>query len=217
MAKKSVGITDLTRLVTWLDGYSVMSPVDPLQLRKIANRYPNDQDVSGAWKDVESDIWDIARIPSTSPEITRTSKIVGFLKQLLMFIGLIILAIYLVGSSLKAFSFLGKYEALTFAVIFFLAYLLGFGFYFYLDRRLTRMVAVWYNKHSSDISKQRKHVKQVNQRLIDKVAAEIRAKRADPEKYKFTLMQKDYNNIVVRKEKSNSTFVVTVKGTKRED
>jgi hypothetical protein len=128
MAKKSVSITDLTRLVTWLDGYSVMSPVDPLQLRKIANRYPNDQDVSGAWKDVEGDIWDIARIPSTSPEITRTSKIVGFLKQLLMFIGLIILAVYLVGTSLKAFSFLGRYEALTFAVIFFLAYLFGFGF-----------------------------------------------------------------------------------------
>jgi hypothetical protein len=60
-------------------------------------------------------------------------------------------------------------------------------------------------------------VKQVNQRLIDRIAAEIRAKRADPEKYKFTLMQKDYNNIVVRKEQNSSTFVVTVKGTKREE
>jgi hypothetical protein len=214
---KPVSINDLTKLVTWLDGYSAMSPVDPLRLRKIANKYPDDQDIVSVWKGIEGDVWDIARIPSTSPEITRLSKILGVLKQVLMFIGLIVFSIYVIGSGSGAFAFLGRYGALVFAIIFVVAYFLGFGSYFYLDRKLTRLVASCYDKHASDISKQRKHVKQINQRLIDKIAAEIRARRVDPEKYSFTLLQKDYNNIVVQKEQGDSTFVVTIKGSKRSD
>lgn len=216
MAKtKSVSISDLAKLVTGLDAYSVMSPIDPLRLRKIANKYSTDQDIESAWKEIESDVWDIARVPSTSPEITRLSKILGILKQFLMFIGLIVFTIYIIGTGLGTLDFLGRDGALVFAVIFVVAYLLGFGSYFYLDRKLTRMVTSWYNKHASEISKQRKHVKQVNQRLIDKIAAEIRAKKADPQKYKFTLMQKDYSNIAVQKEQSDSVFVVTIKGSKK--
>ena len=194
-----------------------MSPVDPLRLRKIASRYPDDQDIATAWKEIEHDVWDIARIPSTSPEITRLSKILGVLKQVLMFVGLIVFTIYIIGSGLGTLDFLGRYGALVFAIIFIMAYLLGFGSYFYLDRKLTRLVTDCYNKHANEISKQRKHVKQVNQRLIDKIAAEIRARRADPEKYKFSLMQKDYSNIVVQKEQGDSIFVVTIKGSKKTD
>ena len=194
-----------------------MSPVDPLRLRKIASRYHDDQDIGTAWKEIESDVWDIARIPSTSPEITRLSKILGVLKQVLMFVGLIVFTIYIIGSGLGTLSFLGRYGALVFAIIFILAYLLGFGSYFYLDRKLTRLVTNCYKKHANEISKQRKHVKQVNQRLIDKIAAEIRARRADPEKYRFSLMQKDYSNIVVQKEQGDSIFVVNIKGSKKID
>ena len=214
---KSINLNDLTKLATWLDGYSVMSPVDPLRLRKIANRYRDDQDIGTAWKEIESDVWDIARIPSTSPEITRLSKILGVLKQVLMFVGLIVFTIYIIGSGLGTLNFLGRYGALVFAIIFILAYLLGFGSYFYLDRKLTRLVTNCYKKHANEISKQRKHVKQVNQRLIDKIAAEIRSRRADPEKYRFSLMQKDYSNIVVQKEQGDSVFVVSIKGSKKID
>jgi hypothetical protein len=212
---KSINLRDLSKLVTWLDGYSVMSPVDPLRLRKVANRYSGDQDIATAWKEIEGDVWDIARIPSTSPEITRLSKILGVLKQLLMFVGLIVFTIYIIGSGLGTLDFLGRYGALVFAIIFIMVYLLSFGSYFYLDRKLTRLVTSCYNKHASEISKQRKRVKQVNQRLIDKIAAETRARRIDPERFRFTLMQKDYGNIVVQKEQSDSMFVVTIKGSKK--
>jgi hypothetical protein len=212
---KPVNLGDLTRLVTWLDGYSVMSPVDPVRLRRIATKYPDDQDIASAWKDIERDVWDIARVPSSSPEITRLSKILGVFKQVLLFLGLIVFTIYLIGSGVGALKFLGKYGALIFVVIFVLAYVLGFGYYFYLDRRLNRLVTSCYSKHAGEISKQRKHVKQVTQRLIDKIAAEIRAKRTDPEKYRFTLMQKDYSNIVLQKEQSDSVYIVTVKGSKK--
>ncbi len=214
---KSVSLGDLSKLVMWLDAYSAMSPVDPLRLRKIASKYPDDHDITTAWKEVESDVWDIARIPSMSPEINRLSKILGVLKQVLMFIGLIVFTIYIIGSALGALDSLGKYGAFVFAIIFIAAYMAGFGSYFYLDRKLNRMVIACYNEHSGEISKQRKHVKQVNQRLIDRMAAEIRLRRASPQKYKFTLLQKDYSNIIVEKEQSDSTFVVTIKGGRRVD
>ena len=218
MAKpKSVRLADLTKLVTWLDGYSVMSPVDPLRLRRTAKRYHDDHDIATAWKEIEGDVWEIARIPSTSPEITRLSKILGILKQVLMFVGLIVFTIYIIGSGLGIMNFLGRYGALVFAIIFIAAYVAGFGSYFYLDRKLNRLVADCYAKHANEIAKQRKRIKQVNQRLIDKIAAEVWARRADPEKFRFTIMQKDYSNIIVQKEQANSTFIVSIKGSKKLD
>ena len=109
-------------------------------------------------------------------------------------------------------NFLGRFGALVFAIIFVVAYVVGFGSYFYLDRKLSRLVTNCYSKHANEIPKQRRHIKQVNQRLIDKIAAEIRARRVDPEKYRFTLMQKDYGNIVVQKEQDDSVYRRDSKG-----
>jgi hypothetical protein len=214
---KSVSLGDLTKLVTWLDAYSAMSPVDPTRLRRIAKKYEDDHDISTAWKEIESDVWDIARVPSSSKAITRLSRMVGILKQVLMFVGLIVFTVYIIGSGVGALDFLGRYGTLIFALIFVLAYLVGFASYFHLDRKLSRLVTNCYNQHAGEISKQRKHVKLVNQRLIDKLAAEIRAKRQDPAKHTFSLMQKDYSNIVVQKEQGNSQYVVSIKGAKRND
>ena len=214
---KSVNLGDLARLVTWLDAYSAMSPIDPLRLRKTANRYESDRDITTAWKEVEKDVWDIAKVPSSSPEITRLSKFVGILKQALMFVGLIVFTIYIIGSGIGALNSLGQYGALVFVIIFLLAYGVGFGLYFYLDRKLTALVTRCYNQHASQISRQRKHIKQVNQRLIDNLASEIRAKRADPSKHTFSLMQKDYSNIIVQKERGDSQFLVSIKGAKKSE
>ena len=111
MSKKAkarhVNLADITRLVTGLDAYSAMSPVDPLRLRKIANKYESDKDINSSCKEVESDVWEIARIPSSSKEITRLSRIVGILKQVLMFIGLIVFTVYIIGSGLGLLGSLG--------------------------------------------------------------------------------------------------------------
>ncbi len=203
------------KLLTWLDAYSAMSPVDPLRIKRMAGKYSEDHDISAAWKEIEADIWDIARVPSSSTQITRLSRILGVLKQFLLFAGLVVFTAYIIGSGLGTLNFLGRYTIVFFAIVFIAVYLIGFGAYFYLDRRLTALVNGYYNKHSNEISKQRKHIKQVNQRLIDKLAAEIRANRVDPEKYRFLLLQKDYSNIVVQKEQANYGYVVTIKGSKR--
>lgn len=212
---KSVKLGDLMKLLTWLDAYSAMSPVDPLRVKRIAGKYSEDHDISTAWKEIENDVWDIARIPSSSTQITKLSKILGILKQVLLFAGLIVFTTYIIGSGLGVLNFLGRYTAVLFTIIFIVVYLVGFGTYFRLDRRLTALVNDYYSKRASEISKQRKHIKQVNQRLIDKLAAEIRANRADPEKYRFSLLQKDYSNIVVQKEQANHGYVVTIKGSRR--
>lgn len=203
------------KLLTWLDAYSAMSPIDPMRIKRVAGKFSEDHDISAAWKEIETDVWDIARVPSSSAQITKLSKILGVLKQFLLFAGLIVFTSYIIGSGLGALNLLGRYTIVFFAIVFIAVYLIGFGAYFYLDRRLTALVNDYYNKHGSEISKQRKHIKQVNQRLIDKLAAEIRANRADPEKYRFSLLQKDYSNIVVQKEQANYGYVVTIKGSKR--
>ena len=167
------------KLLTWLDAYSAMSPVDPLRIKRMAGKYSEDHDISAAWKEIEADIWDIARVPSSSTQITRLSRILGVLKQFLLFAGLVVFTAYIIGSGLGTLNFLGRYTIVFFAIVFIAVYLIGFGAYFYLDRRLTALVNDYYNKHNSEISKQRKHIKQVNQRLIDKLAAEIRANRAE--------------------------------------
>lgn len=212
---KSVKLGDLMKLLSWLDAYSAMSPVDPTRLKRLAGKYIEDHDIATAWKEVEIDLWDIARLPSSSNEITRLSKVLGVMKQVLLFAGLIVFTAYIIGSGLGTLNFLGRYTAVFFAIVFIVVYLVGFGTYFYLDRRLTKLVFACYDKHSGEISKQRKHIKQVNQRLIDKLAAEIRARHEDPAKYRFSLLQKDYSNIVVQKEQGNSEYIVTIKGSKR--
>ena len=98
-----------------------------------------------------------------------------------MFVGLIVFTVYIIGSGLGTLNFLGRFGALVFAIIFVVAYVVGFGSYFYLDRKLSRLVTNCYSKHANEILKQRRHIKQVNQRLIDKIAAEIRARRVDPD------------------------------------
>lgn len=214
---KSVKLGDIMKLLTWLDGYSAMAPVDPMRIKRMAEKYSEDHDLSTAWKDVERDVWDIAHVPSSSPDITRLSKILSILKQVLLFAGLIVFTAFIIGTGLGVLSFLGQYASVFFAILFVLVYLVGFGSYFYLDRRLTRRVDNWYDAHAGEISKQRKHIKQVNQRLIDKLAAEIRSKKVDPDKYRFVLMQKDYSNIVVHKDQGSAGYLVTIKGVKRKE
>ena len=95
------------KLLTWLDAYSAMSPVDPARLKRLAGKYVDDHDIYTAWKEVETDLWDIARLPSSSNEITNLSKVLGVMKQILLFAGLIVFTAYIIGSGLGTLNFLG--------------------------------------------------------------------------------------------------------------
>ncbi|MGI0090793.1 MAG: hypothetical protein ACREBS_03700 [Nitrososphaerales archaeon] len=212
-AAKPLDLKNLTRLVTWLDGFAAMSPVDPARLENAVKKNSGDHELASAWKEVQSDVWDIARVPSSSAQIKNLSKILGVLKQILMFVGLIVFTAFLITSSLGYLNSFGRYSYTIFITIFIVAYAAAFGSYFYLDKKLTRLVKAYYEKHSGEIATQRKHVKQVNQRVIDKLASGIRARKLDPQKYRFTLLHKDYSNISVVGQHNDSEYIAVIKGS----
>ena len=129
-----------------------------------------------------------------------------------MFLGLIVFTIYFVLLGSGALKNLGTLGGYAFLIGFVAAYFVGFGVYYNLNRRLTRAVNTYYEKHMGEIARQRRHLKVVNQRLIDKLAQIVRLRDYDPNRYKFSLFHDDYANIHVISEDKNQIYKVTVKG-----
>jgi hypothetical protein len=129
-----------------------------------------------------------------------------------MFLPLIVLTGYYVLLGARVLAHLGEVGAYAFLIIFVGAYFVSFIIYFRLNKKLSRDVNTYYDKHQGEISRQRRHIKLVNQRLIDRLAMIIRSGDYDPEKYKFSLFHNDYANIHVISEDKNSIYTVAVKG-----
>jgi hypothetical protein len=210
--KNSIEPKDLSNLVSLLDGYAALAVVDPQRIRRIIKRNSNDTEIQAVWKDISRDVDDISTLPSSSEEVMKKSKILGILRPVIMFLGLIVFTIYFVLLGSGVLKNLGQLGAYAFLIGFIAAYFVGFSVYFILNRRLTRAVNSYYQKHMGEIARQRRHLKIVNQRLIDKLAMIIRSHDYDPGKYKFTLFHDDYANINVVSEDKNQIYKVTVKG-----
>ncbi len=210
--KNTADPKDLSNLVSLLDGYAALSIVDPQRIRRIIKRNSNDSDLQAAWKEISRDVDDISSLPSESEEVLKKSKVLGILRPVIMFLGLIVFTIYFVLLGSGILRNLGQLGAYAFLIGFIAAYFVGFFVYFFLNRRLTRTVNTHYQKHMGEIARQRRHIKTVNQRLIDKLAMIVRSHDYDPAKYKFSLFHDDYANINVVSEDKNQIYKVTVKG-----
>jgi hypothetical protein len=211
--KKSIDPKQLATLVSLLDGYAALSVSDPARLRKIAKSLSDDDsEVKAVWREVSKDVDDIASLPSSSEDIIKQSRRLGILRPVMMFLPLIVLTAYYVLLGTRVISRLGEAGEYGFLVVFVGAYLVSFYAYFVLNRKLTRTVNGYYDKHMGEIGRQRRHIKIVNQRLIDRLAMAVRSEDRDPMKYKFSLFHNDYANINVVAEDKNSIYKVTVKG-----
>ena len=210
--KKSIDPKQLATMISLLDGYAALSISDPVRIKRIAKNNSEDQDVKAVWKEISKDVDDISGLPSSSDEVMKKSKILGILRPVVMFLGLIVFTIYFILLGTGIVAHLGVLGGYAFLGAFIGAYFVGFAIYFTLNRRLTRTVNSYYEKHMGEIAKQRRHIKMINQRLIDKLAMIIRSQNQDPKKYKFSLFHDDYANINVVKEDKNSIYTVTVKG-----
>jgi len=203
----------LTTLVSLLDGYAALSVSDPARIKKIAKGYSEqDPEIRSAWREISKDVDDIAQLPSSSDQILKQSKRLGILRPLMMFLPLIVLTVYYVLIGTRVLTHIGLIGSYGFLLIFIGAYLVSFLIYFNLNKKLSRTVNSYYDKHMGEISRQRRHIKLVNQRLIDKLAMIIRSEDKDPMRYKFSLFHDDYANINVLSEDKNSIYTVTVKG-----
>lgn len=211
--KRSIDPKQLTTLVSLLDGYAALSVSDPTRIKKIAKSYSEDDpDIRSAWREISKDVDDISGLPSESGDIVKQSRRLGILRPVMMFLPLIVLMAYYVLLYSRVLSRVGEVGAYAFLAIFVAAYLVSFVVYFSLNKKLSRSVNDYYDKHMGEIARQRRHIKLVNQRLIDRLAMIVRSEDRDPMKYKFSLFHNDYANIHVVSEDKNQIYTVTVKG-----
>ena len=203
---------EIGTLVTYLDGYAALSVIDPSKIHRLVKKNIEDKDVAAVWKEIERDVFDISALPSSSDEIMRLSKKVEILKPLSMFLPLILLIAYISLEGLGVIRNLGQVGAIGFLVALIAAYIGGFSSYILLTRRLSRKVNQYYKRNETSLARQRRRIKLANQRLIDKLAMNIRSNDRDPEKYKFELLHNDYANIRVVGQDKNNVFTVAVKG-----
>jgi hypothetical protein len=210
--KNSIAPKQLATMITLLDGYAALSVTDPARIKRIAKNNSDDADVKAVWKEISKDVDDISGLPSDSDQIMKQSRLLGILRPVIMFLGLIVFTIYFVLLGMGVIAHLGVIGAYAFLGAFIGAYFVGFVVYFRLNRRLTRTVNAYYENHLDEVARQRRHIKIVNQRLIDKLAMIVRSRDMDPKKYKFSLFHNDYVNINVVSEDKNSIYTVTVKG-----
>jgi len=77
-------------------------------------------------------------------------------------------------------------------------------------RRLNSSVRKFYEKHANELTKQRAHIREATQQLIDRLMREIWSNNYDEERFKFDLFNSNYKNITVLKKKG-IRFVCTVR------
>ena len=196
--KPRTNLRDLALLATWLDGYSTLASItDPSRIIRVVKNNQEDLEIATIWKEVKIDISEIAALPSKSEEISRLSKVLGIMRPALMFLGLIVFTLYIALTDIGVLKSLGSNGVLIFLSGFVGAYFVAFAAYYYLNRKVSRLIDSYYEKHMGEVVKARRHLKAVNQKVIDRLATNIRAQKYDPQKYRFGLSQKDYTNIVI--------------------
>jgi hypothetical protein len=207
MSRTSLDQSDLKtvrNMIEWLDGYAAFYNADPFRIEKLVNKRKDDDEVSKAWADTRSDVSDIITLPDSSEEIKekqRKTRIYRPLSAVLIFgTGLSVLFISELHLGLNRFSLIGILLVLLaiYAIVIFLWYRS--------TRQLYRMVREYYKAYGNRASKQRAHIKSVNQRLIDLLTVNVRNNKLDPEKYKMRLFSNDYSNIRVLKEENQKNM-----------
>ena len=217
---KSVNLRGLTKLISWLDGYAALACVDPVRIEKQVKTLSSSgkkdhegKDIASAWQEIRKDVFEIAKLPGSSEEIAKASKRLGVVKLVFTFMGVGVIAVYLVLSTLGLLTLSGTAGRLELLIAVIIAYNAALFAYVALNRRFNSLVGSYYDKHATELARQRRHVKAVTQRVIDSLAARIRAQQIDPEKYKLSLFDKEYSNInILGQDKRGIKYVASVKG-----
>jgi hypothetical protein len=213
--KKDKGLPHLAKLVSWLDGYAALSCVDPQKIDKMVKSHEDDDDLRYIWKQAKDDVTEIGNLPASSNEITRLIKFLNVTKAVFLFMGLALVAVWFVLERIGLlFGRLSSLYLIIGIIVFYNANIVLFAL---LNRRLNRRVADYYHKHGGEVKKERVHLRQVTQQLIDRLTMRVRRQQYDPEDYPFTLFHRDYNSVRILKEDKNGVYQAIVEARSRKD
>jgi hypothetical protein len=201
----------LAKLISWFDSYVELYTIDPIRIEKALKNYEG-TDLDQIWKSVRSDVDHIVDLPAKSREIEKYSRRASRLRLISMIVGLgtfVVLVGYLYfQSQLKV---AGGQDL----VIIIPAAMIGLLYGFFMltmisTRSLNKAMRNFYDQHSGELSKQKSHMREATQQLIDRLSREIYSHGFDPSRFKFQLYHSNYKNIIVLR-KNGTKFVSTIK------
>jgi hypothetical protein len=192
----------LSRLIGWLDGYSVMSCVDPQRIEKMVHDYSDDHLVN-IWNQIKGDVNEIGKLPASSPTVVRMTKIVTISRSLFILVGIaaVLSWLFLIRLQLPIVS--GPYSLLYLLIILVILFNANLYVYFFSTRKLNSEVRSIYETKGAKLKKQRQRLRQTVQQLIEELRQRARSYGYETEGYEFTVFNRDYRNIKVIKQRGN--------------
>jgi hypothetical protein len=201
----------IARLISWFDSYVELYTIDPVRIERALKNYEG-TDLDQIWKSVKNDVDHIVDLPAKSRDIEKYSKRASRSRVLSMLIGVgtfAALIIYLYFQS--QLKFLGGQDLIIIIPAAMIALLYGFFMLTILSTRaLNKAMRTFYDQHAGELSKQKLHMREATQQLIDRLSREIYSHGFEPDRFKFQLYHSNYKNIAVIG-KSGGKFVSTIK------
>lgn len=198
-------LESLAKAISWLDGYRACYCVNPSRIEDVVRKYPK-RDVRKLWREVKSDIYKIASLPTSSPEIVRMYKIVTISRSLLPIFAVLSLTMWIVTIEIKVPGLFGS--------LFSILLILSLGtvvFYYGYNKRLYNKIRMYYNDRLDALKERRRRIKNITQVLINGLAHYIKGRKYDPREYDFSLFHLDYDNIKVVEKKGSKKFLSKIK------
>ncbi len=201
----------IARLIPWFDSYVELYTVDPVRIERALKNYSG-TDLDQIWKSVRGDVEQLVDLPGKSHEIEKYAKRSSRARVLSMIIGVFTFAaliIYLLfQTQIKS---LGGQDIIIIIPAVMIALLYGFFMLTILSTRaLNKAMRSFYDQHSGELSKQKLHMRDATQQLIDRLSREIYSHGFEPTRFKFQLFHSNYKNIEVVG-RSGGKFVSTIK------
>jgi hypothetical protein len=188
----------IARLISWFDGYVELYTVDPVRVERALKNYSG-TDLDQIWKSVKGDIVQIVDLPGKSHDVEKYTKRASKARILSMIIGVITFAALIIYLFFQPqIKSLGGQDLIIVIPAVMIALLYGFFMLtIFSTRSLNKAMRDFYDKHTGELSKQKTHMRDATQQLIDRLSREIYSHGFEPSRFKFQLYHSNYKNIEV--------------------
>lgn len=201
----------ITKLISWFDSYVELYTIDPLRIQKALKGYEG-TDLDQIWKSVRGDVSQIVELPEKSKELEKYARRASNSRKYSLIIGaatfVVLIAYLFFQNQLKAVAGADLELLIPGAMLALLYGMLMLSMFS--TRSLNKEMRSFYEQHSGELSKQKSHMKDATQQLIDRLSREIYSHDFNPSRFKFNLYHSNYKNIAVVG-RSGVKFVSTVK------
>lgn len=192
---------NLCQLISTLDSIRAFRRVDPEPVKESFQRVKSGE-LTQMWKTIRHDVEKIVYLPIEIPGLPNLMRLVALLKLLTPILSILMMLVLashspyakLFPSALR--ETFGHWATVPIMVSLFSVALIS---YITLDQTIRRRVIKYERNHSEKFSRGRERIKNTIEKLVVKLAEELKRHREDPNRYKMELFYK-YEGLKVIKE-----------------